>query len=80
MDIKTLKTDLHKFVDQIENQQILEDYYDEMKSLIEHQNDGDWDNLSEDQKQELLAAYNESEDEQNLVDHETVMKNYEKWL
>lgn len=80
MDIKTLKTDLHKFVDQIENQQILENYYDEMKSLIEHQNDGAWDNLSYDQKQELLAAYEASEDEQNLVDHEVVMKKYEKWL
>ncbi len=80
MDIKTLKTDLHKFVDQIGNQQILENYYDEMKSLIEHQNDGAWDNLSEDQKQELLAAYHESEDEQKLVDHEVVMKKYEKWL
>ncbi|MBE0638528.1 MAG: hypothetical protein IH598_08410 [Bacteroidales bacterium] len=80
MDIKTLKTDLHKFIDQIENRQILKDYYDDMKSLIEHQNDGAWDNLSEDQKQELLIAYEESEDEQNLVDHEAVMKKYEKWL
>jgi len=80
MDIKTLKTDLHKFIDQIENRQILKDYYDDMKSLIEHQNDGAWDNLSEDQKQELLIAYEESENEQNLVDYEAVMKKYEKWL
>lgn len=80
MDIKTLKTDLHKFIDQIENRQMLEDYYDEMKSLLEHQNDGAWDNLSEDQKKELLTAYKESENEQNLVDHEAVMKKYEKWL
>jgi hypothetical protein len=80
MDIKTLKTDLHKFIDQIENRQMLEDYYDEMKSLLEHQNDGAWDNLSEDQKKELPTAYKESENEQNLVDHEAVMKKYEKWL
>jgi hypothetical protein len=80
MDIKTLKTDLHKFIDQIENRKILEDYYDEMKSLLEHQNDGAWDNLSEDQKKELLTAYKESENEQNLVNHEAVMKKYEQWL
>lgn len=39
-----------------------------------------WSNLSEAQKHEVEKTIEESKDESNLIDHEAVMKKYEKWL
>lgn len=80
MTVTALKSDLHKFIDQIENEHLLKEYYLELKHLIEQQKNGAWSNLTEEQKKELLLSYEESEDERNLIDHEEVMKKYHKWL
>lgn len=80
MTVAALKSDLHKFIDQIENEHLLQEYYLELKNLIEQQNHGAWEKLSEEQKKELLISYDESEDERNLIDHEEAMKEYKKWL
>ena len=49
--------------------------------LGNHEQDNDyWEELSEAEKRELDSAILESEDESNLVDHEDVMKKYERWL
>ena len=49
--------------------------------LGNHEQDNDyWEDLSEAEKRELDSAILESEDESNLVDHEDVMKKYERWL
>jgi hypothetical protein len=39
-----------------------------------------WDNLTADQREQILKSYEESEDPANLVAHEEVMKQYGKWL
>lgn len=36
--------------------------------------------LTEEQRKELLLAYEESFDENNLIPHELVKKEHEKWL
>ncbi|WP_448699693.1 hypothetical protein ACFGVR_21650 [Mucilaginibacter sp. AW1-3] len=36
--------------------------------------------LSENQKQDLLLAYDESFDPENLIDHEEVKQHLKKWL
>jgi hypothetical protein len=76
----TLKSSLHKFIDQIDNQQLLEEYYLEMKNIIQKAHVGIWDSLSEDQKKEVLLSYEESDDASQLLDNEMVMAKYKKWL
>ena len=44
------------------------------------QGDDYWDELSELEQSELGTAITESENEENLVPHEEVMKKYSKWL
>jgi len=39
-----------------------------------------WEELGVNEKRELDLAISESEDETNLVEHEEVMKKYQKWL
>ena len=38
-----------------------------------------WDEISENEKKEVEKAIQESEDENNLVEHDEVMEKYQKW-
>ncbi|MCF8298934.1 MAG: hypothetical protein K9J13_15405 [Saprospiraceae bacterium] len=80
MNIIALKSNLHKLIDQIESQSLLEEYYSEMKSLIKKTQISSWDSLTEEQKKEVLLSYEESENDNNLVDNDTVMNKYKDLL
>jgi hypothetical protein len=80
MNSRELRANLHYFIDQIENINLLEDYYKEMKSLINSSKLSIWDTLSDEQKHEVLMSFEESEDDAKLIDNEDVMKVYRKWL
>jgi hypothetical protein len=55
-----------------------------IKNEFDHMNSCEsgrlWNGLTEEQKREVLFAYNESFTEEDLVSHEEVMKKHEKWL
>ena len=59
---------------------------EELKELVTNfagshaQGDDYWEELSETEQSELEVAIRESENEENLVPHEEVMKKYSKWL
>lgn len=76
MNYTSLKSNLHKLIDQIDNPNLLEEYYQEMKSIIQKSQGKVWDTLSEDQKKEVLLSYEESEDENNLIDTKSVLNKY----
>jgi len=80
MDKSSLKTNLHKLIDLIENQDLLEDYYKEIKSILEKSQDKVWDKLTESQKKEIILSYEESEIETNLLQNEAVLNKYKNWL
>ena len=69
-----LKTSIHKIVDGIQNEQLLQTLYDFLKVRETTKPGGLWNSLTEEQKQEVLLAYEESEDENNLVDIDKVFK------
>ena len=54
MDKVELRSNLHSFIDQIENIELLRDYYREMKNLIKARKSGIWDTLTENQKKRSL--------------------------
>lgn len=67
-----LKSNIHKIVDEIQSEQLLQTLYDFLKVKATNKPGGVWDTLTEEQKQEVLLAYKESEDEKNLIDREKV--------
>jgi hypothetical protein len=67
-----LKSNIHKIVDGIQSEQLLQTLYDFLKVRETNKSGRLWDTLTEEQKQEVLLAYDESEDEDNLVDREKV--------
>ena len=69
-----LKSNLHKIVDRINDERLLHAVYSFLKER-ENSRDGDmWESLTEEQKKEVLKAYDESEDDSNLLDDEDVWR------
>ena len=69
-----MRSNIHKIVDQIQNEQLLQTLYDFLKAKESHEPGGFWNSLTEEQKQEVLLAYEESEDKANLLDRGEVFK------
>lgn len=74
MGTTELKSNLHKMVDRIEDERLLRVIY----SFLSHRENSEesrmWNSLTEEQKKEVLKAYDESEDDANLIDDEDVWK------
>jgi uncharacterized radical SAM superfamily Fe-S cluster-containing enzyme len=71
-----LKSDLHKILDRIENEQLLRTIYDFLKQREIAKAGQIWKTLTEEQKKEVYLSYEESQDDKNLIDWETVRKKY----
>lgn len=71
-----LKSDLHKILDRIDNEQLLRTIYDfliQSKTATEGQI---WETLSEEEKAEVYSSYEESKDDKNLTSWDAVRKKY----
>ena len=71
-----LKSDLHKILDRIENEQLLRTIYDLLKQREAAKEGQIWKTLTEEQKKEIYLSYEESQENKNLIDWETVKKKY----
>jgi len=67
-----IKDDFHHLIDSIEDEQLLKSCYELIQKISYDQNGHLWNDLNEDQKKELLIAYEESFDNNNLLSHEQV--------
>ncbi|MCF1750635.1 hypothetical protein [Mariniradius sediminis] len=72
MSTTELKSNIHKIIDGIESEPLLRTLYDFLKKREFGEGSQFWGQLTEEQKQEVLLAFDESEDEQNLVSKEEV--------
>ena len=69
-----LKSNIHKIVEGIQSEQLLQTIYDFLK-VRENTSPGSlWGSLTKEQKEEVLLAYDESEDDDNLIDREIVFR------
>lgn len=71
-----LKSDIHKILDRIENEQLLRTIYDFLKQGENSQEGQIWKTLTEEQKKEVYLSYEESQDDKSLIDWDTVKKKY----
>ncbi len=78
-----IKTNFHKLIDEIEDQNELTklyEYFIALKQNFEKSGSDWWDELTDAQKADLDLALKECEDESNLIPHEQVMEEAKKWL
>ena len=66
MKLSELKSDFHLLIDQIEDPEILEQFYEALNNSVKSESSL-WTTLTPEQQKEVLIAYEESEDEKNLV-------------
>lgn len=76
-----LKGGILQMIAAIDDSQLLEELNDVVSNFLQNQSSVDFmDELGEFEKSELEKALKESEDENNLVSHDEVMKKYAQWL
>ena len=69
-----LKSNLHKMVDKIDNEQLLHAIYDFLKDRMGSEEGQIWKSLTDDQKNEVYLSYEESEDDDSLISWDDVKK------
>jgi hypothetical protein len=68
-----LRSSIHKIVDQIQDEQFLQTLHNFLRTHKGSQTGKLWNTLTETQKEEILLAYEESENEKNLIDADKVI-------
>ncbi len=67
-----LKSNLHQIVDRIEDDRLLRTIFSFLKERENSEDSRIWDSLTDEQKKEVLLAYDESEIEANLIEDKDV--------
>ena len=77
MKLAELKSEFHSLIDQINDPELLSQFYDIISQHVNVDN-SDWQSLSPKQQQELLDAYESSEDEDNLIPLSVIEAKYKQ--
>lgn len=80
MNTIELKNKFHSLIDSIDNEGLLMSFYDIIKSKTITKDGQLWGRLDKKEQEELLIAYEESENPDNLIDNEVMKKKHHKWL
>jgi hypothetical protein len=75
-----LKNNFHHLIDSIDNENLLQQFYELMLRKRGLKDGKLWNNLSKDEIEELLLANEESENPDNLIFHDDAKKKYAEWL
>ena len=75
-----IRNNFHQLIDEIDNESLLMKFYELLlKSKV--QKEGElWNQLSDEQKNEVLLAESESHYEKNLIDQKIQKAKHQKWL
>lgn len=77
MNITEVKDNFHNLIDDLNDAELLINFYEGLRLSADNRLGNE---LSEEGKKEILLAYEESEDEKNLIDNEQVKEKFKKWL
>jgi hypothetical protein len=78
MKLAELKTEFHSLIDQTNDPKIIEQFYNAMSQSLSA--DGAmWRSLTPIQQKQVLEAYEDSEDENNLISLDEIKAKYDKW-
>ncbi|MDB5262647.1 MAG: hypothetical protein JWQ14_1928 [Adhaeribacter sp.] len=80
MAIANIKTDFHQLIDKIDNEELLSSFYQLLVQRSQSKNGQLWENLTDEEKNELLLADEESKDSNNWINDEEVRQKHQQWL
>ena len=79
MTASILRSTIHKLIDQIEDEALLQAYLKVLESSLQVRNGAWWDEISAEERAEIEEGLAEA-DRGETVPHEEVMAKYKKWL
>ncbi len=74
------KDEFHRLIEAIEDEEVVKAYFKLIQKLNDNQTGELWNSLTPEEKEELLISYGESFDSNNLISHNEVKKQHDKWL
>jgi hypothetical protein len=80
MNTTALKKNFHLLIDNIENENLLISFYELMKKRSSSKEGEIWNKLTQKEQDELLLSLAESENSDNLINHDEMIKKHKKWL
>jgi hypothetical protein len=80
MNTIELRKNFHLLIDNIENEALLNYFYDLIKSRSAAKDGELWNKLTEQQKEELLITLEESKNPDYLITQDEMKKKHRKWL
>ncbi len=80
MNTPEIRKSFHHLIDTIDNENILIYFYDLMKRNSTIKSGQIWNELSPEQKEELMLSLKESDDPNNLISHNKMKIKHKKWL
>ena len=75
-----LKSNFHKLIDSIHNENLLSKFFEIMSKASAGQKQTLWNKLSTQEQEELLSIEKESRDATNLISHEDMKAKHKEWL
>lgn len=75
MSLTEIKSNFHSLIDKVEDSETLMYFYKVFSDSLNNK----WE-ISDKERKQIMEAYEESEDENNLIDYETVKEKHLKWL
>lgn len=80
MTKEAIKKEFHELIDKVENILILEQFFNALNFSQNNSKAELWDSLTDSERNDIILAFNESEDENNLISFEEIKNKYNKWL
>ncbi|QNF32656.1 hypothetical protein HUW51_07910 [Adhaeribacter swui] len=80
MALASIKTDFHQLIDKIENEELLAAFYQLLMQRSQDQTGLLWNALTEEEKNEVLLADDESKDSSNWLTDLEVRQKHQQWL
>ena len=77
MKLKELKSEFHELIDQVNDPELLLQFYDAISQSVKPGNS--WESLSINRQQEVLEAFEDSENGENLISLSEIKSKYKEW-
>jgi len=80
MNTVELKSNFHRLIDTIDNENILSKFLSIMERVSMKKDGQLWERLNKAEKQELLLIDTEADNDDNLIPHSKIQEKHKKWL
>jgi hypothetical protein len=80
METQTIKQNIYDLLDSIQDEAVLQDFYNILEFQTKDRSELSWENLTKEQREEILMSHSQTKDPKKIIDSDNFKKRYNKWL